>query len=410
MRGSLFVAAALAFATAIGASAGCSSGTGASSDRICTPGANVFCRCSDRTPGTKQCSDDGTAFAACTTGTAGECKGEIEDPNTGKPVDDGGNPIEPDGGTVNLADKCPGKAYAVEPTKPTTFSGDTRAATDDGKGEGSCAVGDQAKDEVYKLTASGSGTLSIDVQGKNGFSPNVYLRTECAVEASQAACNPQASAQGLVKLTRRVVKGTPLFLVVDGKGSDGAGEYDVTATLTTGSFCGDGQVDQGEACDDGNNTPNDGCGSGCRTIEGNPASGGTCPGQPVHVWPGQTVTGAGGNNDPSYGNPFDRPGTSCTADVGTNPASDHVYEVTAHKTGQLIVKTTGANYNVQIIARKVCASTAPADQIACANQNGSSAPLDEELRVNVTDGQKLYVAVTGALGAEGTYNVSFQIP
>ncbi len=410
MRGSLFFAATLAFASLIASSSGCSSETGASGDRICTPGANVFCRCADREPGTKECSADGTSFAPCTTGVPGECKGEIQDPDTGKPVDDGGNPILNDGGTTNIADKCPGKAFAVEPTKPTAISGDTTAATDAAKGQGSCAVGDQAKDEIYKLTPSGSGTLTVEVQGKNGFSPNVYLRTVCDDEASQAACNPQGSAQGLVKLTRRVTKGTPIYLVVDGKGADGAGAYDVTASLVTGSFCGDGEVDPGEACDDGNNTPGDGCGSGCRTVEGNPASGGTCPGQPVHVWPGQTVTGTGGNNDPTYGNAFDRPGSSCTAGVGTNPASDHVYEVTAHKTGQLIVKTTNADYNVQIIARKVCASTADADMLGCANLNGSAAPRDEELRVNVTDGQKVYVALTGVLNGEGTYTVSFQIP
>ena len=217
MRGSLFFAATLAFASLIASSSGCSSETGASGDRICTPGANVFCRCADREPGTKECSADGTSFAPCTTGVPGECKGEIQDPDTGKPVDDGGNPILNDGGTTNIADKCPGKAFAVEPTKPTAISGDTTAATDAAKGQGSCAVGDQAKDEIYKLTPSGSGTLTVEVQGKNGFSPNVYLRTVCDDEASQAACNPQGSAQGLVKLTRRVTKGTPIYLVVDGK-------------------------------------------------------------------------------------------------------------------------------------------------------------------------------------------------
>lgn len=36
------------------------------SSPLCTPGDYVFCRCADRTEGTKKCNDDGQSFQACT--------------------------------------------------------------------------------------------------------------------------------------------------------------------------------------------------------------------------------------------------------------------------------------------------------------------------------------------------------
>jgi hypothetical protein len=43
----------------------CSAKNGASSDRLCTPGAYVYCRCQNRDEGTKLCNDDGAGFQAC---------------------------------------------------------------------------------------------------------------------------------------------------------------------------------------------------------------------------------------------------------------------------------------------------------------------------------------------------------
>src|SRR5688572_20793495 len=34
-------------------------------DRICTPGAYVFCRCENRKEGSKLCKEDGESFGAC---------------------------------------------------------------------------------------------------------------------------------------------------------------------------------------------------------------------------------------------------------------------------------------------------------------------------------------------------------
>lgn len=40
----------------------------------CMPGDNLFCRCVDGTPGTKQCNDQGTGFGDCQTGTGDICE------------------------------------------------------------------------------------------------------------------------------------------------------------------------------------------------------------------------------------------------------------------------------------------------------------------------------------------------
>ena len=43
----------------------CSAKDGASTERLCTPGAYVFCRCQNRDEGTKLCNKDGQSFQDC---------------------------------------------------------------------------------------------------------------------------------------------------------------------------------------------------------------------------------------------------------------------------------------------------------------------------------------------------------
>jgi hypothetical protein len=43
----------------------CSSKGSSAPDRLCTPNANVFCRCQDKSEGTKKCSGDGQSFGEC---------------------------------------------------------------------------------------------------------------------------------------------------------------------------------------------------------------------------------------------------------------------------------------------------------------------------------------------------------
>jgi cysteine-rich repeat protein len=386
-------------------------------DRLCTPGDYVFCRCADRAEGTKLCKADGKSFESCTTSETGECVGgEIDDPRTNEPIpkdkdpDPNNNP--PD--KPNALQSCPGKSQAVQPGLDIKLEGDTTTATSDRKGKagGACAVGAGADDHVYRLIPSGSGSLEVKVQGSNGLDPVAYVRTTCDDEASQASCAPP-SPNKLAQLKLNVVTGREYFLVIDGASSS-AGKYVANLKLTTGSFCGDGKVDQNEACDDGNKTEDDGCSNDCRKVNGNPTSGASCPGQPVDVWAGQTVTGSGSTTAPGYGNAWNAPSSSaCSVDIdGTNSFPDHVYAVTPHANGNLVVNVTapptGALPNLMIAARRTCTAVGT-DPALCAND--ASIGGTETLTIPVTNNEKVYVAIDGggASSNQGGYTVSFKL-
>lgn len=65
-----------------GSGTGSSSGSDGSSLR-CTPGNYVFCRCADRSEGTKLCEQDGKTFDACTCDNVPSC--DDAPPNTNPP-------------------------------------------------------------------------------------------------------------------------------------------------------------------------------------------------------------------------------------------------------------------------------------------------------------------------------------
>lgn len=412
MKVRTFLGSALAVVALIVGSVACSTSNGDSGkneDRLCTPGNNVFCRCADTSQGTKVCKDDGKSFEECTTGNGACAGGEIPDPNTGNPVDDAGNPEPEPKPTEPTGDKdsCPGASQALMPGQAVSFEGDTTGAKDDMTGRaGACAAGTGGPDHVYQLQPTGTGNVRITVQGIDTLNPVAYLRTTCADVESQQACAPPIGAGKTITLDRAVVVGQPMFLVIDGA-SGTKGKYKVTATLTAGAVCGDGKVDTGEACDDKNQTNDDGCNVGCQVINGNPTSGGTCPGQPVHVWPGKKVTGTGSTIP--YGNTFTKTGSSCIVSANDlNVANDHVYEVTAHTAGNLTVTATPeAAFNLQLTARTTCATPASQGTNMCAN-NGSTGAA-ETMTFPVTNNQKVYVAVDGILNGKGTYNISFEI-
>jgi cysteine-rich repeat protein len=385
-------------------------------ERICTPGANVFCRCADRTEGTKLCTD-GTRFEACTVGGGGECAGgEIEDPNTGRPVDDGGNVVEEDASTIDVADSCPGKPTAVTPDTDIVIEGDTTDATDamKGKSGGACAAGGGGPEHVYRLQPTGTGSLTIKVQGEGDLNPVAYLRSTCDDEESQISCAPPLGAGKLIQTQINVVNGQEYFLVVDGA-SGSTGKYLVTLRLQPGGFCGDGKVGTNEACDDGNKVEGDGCSNNCQRIDGNPPSGDNCPGHPVHVWPGRTVTGTGSTS--SNGNSWTNTGTSCTVSTNNlNIAPEHVYEVTPHASGTLRVNLSSEpGVNLMLIGRRTC--TDPTSQSPslsmCSNSGGPGGT--EAMEFSVTSGKKVYVAVDGSGGNiessknSGGYSISFRI-
>ena len=121
-------------AAALALVAACSSNNSASgSARLCTPGAYVYCRCEDRSEGTKLCHDDGQGFDECkcdgsgTPDPGGASGGPPPGPTDGgvEPVDSGG----PTGGP-QIDSACAGKLGVVAGddadtyTYMTTYSGD----------------------------------------------------------------------------------------------------------------------------------------------------------------------------------------------------------------------------------------------------------------------------------------------
>lgn len=389
--------------------------TGTAEERLCTAGDYVFCRCADRAEGTKLCKPDGRSFEPCATSENGECAGgEIEDPRTNEPIfrDEDPDPNNNPPDKPNAIEACPGRSQAVTPGVDIKLEGDTTTATGDrrGKAGGACAVGAGANDHVYRLIPSGSGSLEVKVQGSSGLDPIAYIRSTCDDEASQASCAPPSPTK-LASLKLNVTTGKEYFLFIDGASSS-AGKYVANLKLTTGAFCGDGNVGTNEACDDGNKVEDDGCSNDCRKVNGNPTSGGACPGHPVHVWSGQTVTGSGSTNP--YGNGWNTPASSaCGVDVeGTNTYSDHVYAVTPHANGNLVVRLTapeaGSLGNHMIAARRTCA-TLGTEVGLCAND--ASIGGSETLTFSVTNNQTVYVAVDGggATSNKGDYSVSFEL-
>lgn len=392
------------------AAQGCTTNGEATSGIKCTPGNYVFCRCADRAEGTKLCKEDGASFEACTTGANGECAGgeDLTDPNTGNEVDPPTTEPQEAGPPGSPVDACPGKPTAVTPGAEIVVDGDTTGAKSDLKGkQGACSAGDGGPDHVYHLQPTGSGQLSIKVKGEGAMNPLIYLRSTCADEESQSACAPPLGAAGLVQFQTNVLSGRDYYLVVDGA-SGSAGKYKLTMKLTTGSFCGDGKVDTGEACDDANKTEGDGCANSCRAVDGNPAAADCTKPHVVHMWKGSTVSGTG--STATYGNTFDKPGTSCDPTVGSNLAPDHIYEVTAHAAGNLKVTLTPgeATYNVVLSARKTC--TVATTQAANMCANTGSAGAVETMTFPVQNNEKVYVAADGALNAKGTYTIKFELP
>jgi cysteine-rich repeat protein len=383
-----------------------------SEQRLCTPGAFVFCRCADQAPGTKLCQDDGKAFAACATDESGLCAGgEVEDPDTGKPVDGDGNVVPEVTPTTNDLDACPGKPTAIAPGTDVVVAGDTTGAKDDLKGKaGACITGSGGPDHVYRIQPTCSGQLQVKVQGTGALNPTVYLRSSCADEESQIACAETTGVAGAESLQANVVTGKEYFLVVDGA-SGSVGKYTITMKLTTSSFCGDGKVDTNEACDDGNKIEGDGCSNSCQRVDGDPTTASGCPGQAVSVWPGRTVQGKGSTNN-GLANTFTRTGSSCivSATNNLNAAPDHIYEVTARGAGTLkVTLTPEPGVNLMLVARSSCADPATQGANMCANNGEAGAA--ETLSLPVTAGQKVAVAVDGAgtVGNKGTYDISFQL-
>ncbi|HSO33192.1 MAG TPA: hypothetical protein VLT33_11750 [Labilithrix sp.] len=192
--------------------------------------------------------------------------------------------------------------------------------------------------------------------------------------------------------------------VVDG-GADGA-------QPPQGS-CGDKIVQDGEDCDDGNAVEDDGCDSKCHLAGTNPLATRMCPGLDVHVW-SKAVSYVGttqGSTNTGSAKP------TCPGTGGGNPttgaaASDRVFRVVAHKTGQMNVTTSDTGYDSFLYVTSSCVPGANGElgYLACVNAvNGIGG---ETLQFPVTAGKAYSVFVDGAgiSQQQGAFRVTFTIP
>src|SRR5262245_26976598 len=77
---------------------GCAAETKAKPEKLCTPGAYVFCRCQDRQEGAKLCNETGDGFGKCEPCET-DSNPEITDPGTSSSGSSSGDPFtEVDGG------------------------------------------------------------------------------------------------------------------------------------------------------------------------------------------------------------------------------------------------------------------------------------------------------------------------
>ena len=90
-----------------------------------------------------------------------------------------------------------------------------------GQNRGSCQpVSNTSGEAIFRLTGPSNGSARFDVYSTD-FVPQIYLRTACAIGATEIAC--QAGAAGSASITQTVTPGTTYYFFVDG----GLGSYAV---------------------------------------------------------------------------------------------------------------------------------------------------------------------------------------
>ena len=257
------VASLLAAALVVASAWACSSSAGSTPKGVCPPGKSVFCRCQDRSEGSKTCNDDGSGYSPCDPCIGGELieddGGGFEPFDSGEPADSGtptgcGNgTIEPgeqcddkntksgDGcsssckpdGNPESARTCPGMPIdvwdvAVDYDGTTaTYSTTFKAQPACGPDGGATAAGSTAPDRVFKVTPHKTGTLTISVS-KPAFDVMIYASATCAPDMVHAgACTNARTGTGDETLSVPVTDGKGVYVVVDGAAANQSGAFHV---------------------------------------------------------------------------------------------------------------------------------------------------------------------------------------
>jgi cysteine-rich repeat protein len=256
---------------------GCAAETKAKSEKLCTPGAYVFCRCQDRQEGAKLCNETGDGFGKCEpcetdtnpeidpggTSSSGSSSGDPFPEEDGGPRGDGSttggkcgdgivqagedcddkNTENSDGCDTSCklagnnpaaTNNCPGLevhvwggAHKPTLTGSTTGSGDRGVTpTCPSAGNAAASSGLSAPDRVFKVVAHKTGTLKVTVADANY---NVFLYvvadTKCSGSSvAYLACNNDVSGNGDESISVPVDAGKQYHVFVDGAGAGIAGD------------------------------------------------------------------------------------------------------------------------------------------------------------------------------------------
>lgn len=243
----------------------CTTTPKAKSDKDCSPGAYVFCRCRDRQEGTKLCKDDGQSFGPCEPcETADNPEGPLEpgDPGPDQPFPepdagdgdggstpngscgngkvesgedcDDGNTNETDGcdskcklagATPFASNACPGLEVHVwggahSPTlKSTTDGSGNRRVTPSCTSTTYPTAGATAADRVFKVIAHKTGTLNVTTSDVK-YSMFLYASETCAPdENSYITCVNEKDGNAPEKMSFPVDAGKTYHVFVDGYGT-----------------------------------------------------------------------------------------------------------------------------------------------------------------------------------------------
>lgn len=381
---------------------GCGSDDGAAAKTKCTPGVNVFCRCSggDET-GTMACLPGGQSFGPCLPCDTGlvEDMGRREEDLTSA-EDSGRRRVEEtqdDGGTTGSdatadtgAVKCSAFAVPLTSAKDVSLSGDTSLAKATLAGLGLCAAGNQSKDIAYEVTADERGKITATITPSAGFDAVLYERGGPCGQGNQSVCADKKASGGAETITYFAEAGDKRYVVVDGKNGS-AGSYALKLHLDPGSYCGDGVVDPEEACDDGNLLAGDGCSTTCKP-DGAPKSAETCPGQLIHLW--QLPVSLSGDTS-------DHPNLQ-KGSCGGGGGRDAIFQIMPHRDGTMTATATSELFDLLIYARSAACS--PGQELACANKTKDKGA--ETIAIPVTTGVPVWLIVDGYKYGKGPFTLS----
>lgn len=304
--------------------------------------------------------------------------------------------LEPVGGGNDL---CPGAPLALVSTTGGTEAGIVTATTStlvgDYQAKSTTCASKLAKDAVYAVTPTISGTLTATVAGQ--FDAAVYVQSVCGSTVDELVCGDKFDGNSAESVSAPVVANQTYYLVVDSSLSTQAGVFELAVNVAPG-VCGNGLIDGGETCDDANAQAGDGCDATCLLEP--PGANDTCPAELVTLVPnGPVSTATVKSGTVNLANDFTHNG--CT---GSGP--DAVYAITPATDGVITATVPDAKFNVSLVARTTCLDKTT--QVTCANTNSGNG--GETITFAAQANQTYYVVVDGvSTTSVGTFTLELTL-